>query len=99
VNGNRTLPRKLHLQMDNASDNKSKQILACMAYLVETKNFDVIKLSYLIVAHTHEDVDQWFSVLSRFLKQILMQLLTIDAIICAISDAFKTKKCAPKCVK
>jgi hypothetical protein len=99
INGNRTLPRNLHLQMDNASDNKSKQILAFMAYMVEMQYFDVIKLSYLIVSHTHEDIDQWFSVFSRFIKKILMQILTIGAFIRALSEAFKTKKCAPKCVE
>jgi len=51
------LPPILHLQLDNASDNKSKQFLAFNAYLVENCVFHVVKLSYLIVAHTHEDVD------------------------------------------
>ena len=53
------LPPILHLQLDTASDNKSKQFLAFIAYLVENCVFHVVKLSYLIVAHTHEDVDQY----------------------------------------
>lgn len=93
------LPRKLALQLDNASDNKSKHFLAVMAYLVEIGAYDVIKLSYLIVAHTHEDVDQWFSVYSRFLKKVLMQVLTISAFVQALMSAFKTPKCIPKCVE
>ena len=58
------LPRRMYLQLDNASDNKSAQFLALLAYLIEKGCFDCIKLSYLIVGHTHDIIDQWFSVLS-----------------------------------
>jgi hypothetical protein len=94
-----TLPKMLCLQLDNASENKSKHFLAFMAYLVEIGAFDVIKLSYLIVAHTHEDVDQWFSVWSRFLKYVLMQVLTIAAFVEGLMSAFKSEASKPKCVE
>jgi hypothetical protein len=58
-----------------------------------------VKLSYLIVGHTHEDIDQWFSVLSRFLKKVLMQVLSIGAFIKALSSCYKKEKCQPKCVE
>ena len=32
-----------------------------LCHLVEEKVFDKIKLSFLMVGHTHEDVDQMFS--------------------------------------
>ena len=93
------LPRSLYLQLDNASDNKSLQFLAFIAYLVEMGVFDSIKVNYLIVGHTHELVDQWFSVLSKFIKRILMQLLTIGAFLNALLTHFKTERCSPKCVE
>uniref|UniRef100_A0A8W8MM29 DUF7869 domain-containing protein n=1 Tax=Magallana gigas TaxID=29159 RepID=A0A8W8MM29_MAGGI len=36
-------------------------VLAFMAYLVERKIFRKVKISFLMVGHTHEDVDQVFS--------------------------------------
>ena len=61
----KVLPPILHLQLDNASDNKSRQFLAFVAYLVEMRVFQLVKLSYLLVGHTHEDVDQYFSIFLR----------------------------------
>ena len=54
------LPPTLYLQLDNASDNKNKTILAICDQLVEQGVFVKIKLSFLEVGHTHEDVDQYF---------------------------------------
>ena len=68
IEENGPLPRRLYLQLDNASYNKSAQFLAFLAFLVEMGCFDCIKLSYLIVGHTHEIIDQCFSVLSKYLK-------------------------------
>ena len=62
------LPRRMYLQLDNASDNKSAQFLAFLAYLIEKGCFDCIKLSYLIVGQTHDIIDQWFSVLRKYRK-------------------------------
>ena len=94
------LPQRLYLQLDNAKDNKSAQFLAFIAFLVELHCFECIKVSYLIVGHTHEIIDQWFSVLSKFVKRVLMQVLTIAAFIQALlHGCFKTEKCIPKCVE
>ena len=71
------LPPILHLQLDNASDNKSKQFLAFIAYLVENRVFNVVKLSYLIVAHTHADVDQYLSCCSRFFRRIMQTIFSV----------------------
>jgi hypothetical protein len=62
------LPPILYLQLDNAPDNKSKQFLAFCAYLVEMEIFDCVKVSYLMVGHTHENIDSYFSCISQFLK-------------------------------
>jgi hypothetical protein len=58
--GRERLPPTLYLQLDNASDNKCKAILAFADYLVATGVFRKVKLCFLLVGHTHEDVDQYF---------------------------------------
>jgi hypothetical protein len=62
------LPRTLFLQLDSAKDNKNKYLFAFMEHLVNCKIFDKIEVAFLLVGHTHEDIDQRFSVLSRHLN-------------------------------
>ena len=63
------LPRTLYLQLDNCSgSNKNKYMLAYASSLVEMGVFDEVVLSFLMVGHTHEDVDQLFSVISKAVK-------------------------------
>ena len=89
----------MHLQLDNASENKSRQFLAFIAYLIEMRIFHVVKLSYLIVGHTHEDVDQYFSVISRFFRKLIMCIYSNGGFISALMACFKTPGCIPKCVE
>jgi hypothetical protein len=63
----KTKPRTLFIQLDSAKDNKNKYVMAFMEYLVNCKVFDKIEVAFLLVGHTHEDIDQRFSVLSRHL--------------------------------
>ncbi|XP_046582541.1 uncharacterized protein LOC124289914, partial [Haliotis rubra] len=64
------LPETLYLQADNSpKDNKNKTVLYFLALLVKLKIFKKVKLSFLMVGHTHEDVDQLFSVFARELRQ------------------------------
>ena len=58
--GQTYLPPTLYLQLDNASDNKCRAMLALCDALVTQGVFKKIKVSFLIVGHTHEDVDQYF---------------------------------------
>lgn len=56
------LPPVLYLQADNsAKDNKNFILLGFLGSLVQRKIFQKVKLSFLMVGHTHEDVDQLFS--------------------------------------
>ena len=64
------LPRKICINADNASDNKCWTLLLFLAMLVYHRYTEEVMLSFLIVGHTHEDIDQLFSVLSRYLKKI-----------------------------
>ncbi|XP_062582881.1 uncharacterized protein LOC134244642 [Saccostrea cucullata] len=61
----RRLPPTLFLQADNsAKDNRNFIIMGFLGSLVLRKMFKKVKLSFLMVGHTHEDVDQMFSWIS-----------------------------------
>jgi hypothetical protein len=65
-----TLPRFMHLQMDNTSkDNKNNIFLAFLVRLMANSVFVLIEVMFLRVGHTHEDVDQMFSCFSRKLRK------------------------------
>lgn len=64
------MPPTLHLQMDNCSaDNKNRFVLAYLCFLVQQGIFKEILVSFLIVGHTHEDIDAMFSVITRRLRK------------------------------
>lgn len=57
------------LQLDNTTkENKNQFVLAWLQMPVDTHVFDEILVSFLPVGHTHEDIDQRFSVISRALR-------------------------------
>ena len=59
----------LYLQMDGASgENKNKYVLMFCACLVQLGVFKKVKISFLPVGHTHEDIDQMFSRFSIALR-------------------------------
>ena len=81
------LPRTLFLQVDNASkETKNKAVTAYCAALVEAGVFDTIIVSYLLKGHTHEDIDQIFSVVSEKLQSI--DILWFDEFDEAVAAAF-----------
>ncbi|XP_063406405.1 uncharacterized protein LOC134690365 [Mytilus trossulus] len=62
------LPATLYMQMDNCGrENKNRYLFAFLGLLVELKVFKKIKVSFLPVGHTHEDIDQVFSRFSHWL--------------------------------
>ena len=63
------MPRKCYIQLDNCSgENKNKYFVTFCAALVHLGLFDKIKISFLPVGHTHEDIDQMFSRLAVLWK-------------------------------
>ena len=68
--GNKPLPRTLYIQADNASDNKCWTVLLFLAMLVQHNYTADIYLSFLLVGHTHEDIDALFAVISRHFRSI-----------------------------
>jgi hypothetical protein len=63
------LPPTLTLQLDNASgDNKNRWVFAFCSLLVYRAVFREIYINFLIVGHTHEDIDALFGRWSSMLK-------------------------------
>ena len=68
--GGKTMPRTLYIQAENASDNKNFAMIGFLAALVQHDYCNEVQLSFLLVGHTHEDTDQFFSVLTRHLVRL-----------------------------
>ena len=60
----------LYLQIDNCGENKNKTLFAFLTDLVRKQVFHKIKASFLMVGHTHEDIDQGFATISGHLRQL-----------------------------
>ena len=80
------LPSHLYIQADSASENKSKNFMLFLAILVALGVFNKIKLCYLPVGHTHEDIDQMFSRFSVALAKC--SVLTYDCLFAIMKKAF-----------
>jgi hypothetical protein len=60
--GAKPLLRNLLLQMDNCvKDNKNWHFLAFRSLLTAKDVFEEMKLRFLIVGHTHDDIDGRFN--------------------------------------
>ena len=83
-------PPVLYLQLDNTSrENKNKYVMAYLNMLVTKKIFKKIKIGFLLVGHTHDQIDQMFSRFSTKLnKQRAFRLETLEEI---IMDSYKPK--------
>ena len=67
---NKPMPRTLYIQADNASDNKCWTVLLFLAMLVYHDYTVNVYFSFLLVGHTHEDIDALFAVISRHFRAI-----------------------------
>ena len=64
------MPPTLLIQADNCTrENKNIYMFALCASLVGLGFFQEVALSFLIVGHTHEDIDQRFNCISSNLKR------------------------------
>ena len=64
-----TLPKTLYLQLDNTTRQcKSKFVVAWLSYLIQCGIFNDIYVSFLPKGHTHEDIDQFFSCVAKYLR-------------------------------
>ena len=72
--------------MDNCwRENKNKYVLSYLSYLVQVNVFRHIYINFMLVGHTHNDVDQLFSVISKHFNDT--DAMTIDDIHNVITDA------------
>jgi len=68
--GAKPLPRKLLHQMDYCvKDNKNRYLLAFLSFLTARDVFKEVQLGFLVVGHTHEDIDGCFGYLSKKLRE------------------------------
>ncbi|KAL3695807.1 hypothetical protein R1sor_009883 [Riccia sorocarpa] len=80
------LPPLFMLQMDNsAKDNKNIHVLAFCSELVIRGVFETVEVNFLMVGHTHEDVDALFSKVSA--QTINKDVLTLPALMAEIWDS------------
>jgi hypothetical protein len=64
-----TLPPILCIQADDcAQENKNKFLFGLCATLVGLGYFEEVRVGFLLVGHTHSDIDQQFSSISHVLK-------------------------------
>jgi hypothetical protein len=68
--GSKPLPKTFLLQMDNyVKDNKNRYVLVFLLLLTTREVFEEVKLGFLLVVHTHEDIDGCFEYLSKKLRK------------------------------
>jgi hypothetical protein len=80
-------PENLFLQMDNSGkDNKNNAVFKYLALLVHRGIFNNIVDNFLLVGHTHDRVDQFFSCISRELQN--NDALTHEHLLSCIRDAY-----------
>ena len=80
------LPEVLYLQLDNVYSNKSKTLMRYCNWLVDTGIFKKVKVCFLLVGHTHENIDQMFSRLSVRLRK--SDIFTVRQMMLAARDCF-----------
>jgi hypothetical protein len=57
----KALPPVLHLQLDNAcSDNKNRHTFCFFSLLVANGMFREVYVNFMLVGHTHDDIDALF---------------------------------------
>ena len=100
------LPPVLYLQLDNtARENKNNLLMAYLHLLVHARVFKKIRIGFLLVGHTHDRIDQMFSLLSRKLnrndapsqprlEEVIISAQTIVPKISTITDIFDFRKFA-----
>ena len=73
------MPEVLYIQLDNVGTNKNHWLIAYACWLVQKGIFIKIKINFLLVGHTHENIDQFFSRLSVALQS--ERAFTLDQMI------------------
>jgi hypothetical protein len=81
-------PPLCDIRLDNTTkDNKNKCVFGFMGWLVLTDVFKILRVRYLSVGHTHEDIDALFGVLMQHLYRGRC-FETIEILMKEIYDSF-----------
>ena len=92
------LPKKLFLQLDNSmKDNKNRYVMAFCSLLTTKRIFKEVIVGFLIVGHTHEDINAQFSYLAKLLK--MKNMYVLSDIMKAFMDSQKTTAFIPELVQ
>ena len=83
---NQSMPEVFYLQLDNVNTNKSKDLMAYLSLLVKRGVFMKVKVNFLMVGHTHENIDQMFSRFSVRLRK--EAALTVKALMKIARECF-----------
>ena len=86
-----TIPRVIHVQADNHSDNKCATKPLVLAWIVGMGIVDEIDLSFLVPGHGHSDLDQLFS---KWLRRIIdreLRCVTHTRLMYAIKTASRRR--------
>jgi len=82
-----SFPPELNLQVDGASDNKAAVVFMFMEWLVRTRVFTSVVVSFMMVGHTHNDADQQFVPLTFELRKRIIK--DLEEYLAAIRVAYK----------
>ena len=66
-------PDEFFVQIDGASDNRAVVMFCFCELLVRYGLFDRVRMSFLIVGHTHNDVDQTFAAITFQLRKAVVK--------------------------
>jgi hypothetical protein len=78
----------MYLQIDNCGENKNETLIGFLTDLVCKKVFAKIKAGFLMVGHTHDNIDQIFGTIAAHLKQIHIVCPDRDTLFACIINAF-----------
>lgn len=84
------LPPVLYVQLDNTTrENKNGVLVGYLNLLVEMGIFEKVKIGFLLVGHTHDQIDQMFSRYSVRLRR--ERCFTLPVLIETIQSSYRPK--------
>ena len=84
----------LYVQVDGGPENKNQWMIAYFVLLISLGIFKKIKMCFLPVGHTHEDIDQGFSCIARYLRRV--NAYTFAQLVKHVQDSFKKEEKPPQ---
>jgi hypothetical protein len=81
--------KKLNIQLDNANNNKGWTVIIGLSVLVALGICDKIVVAFLLVGHTHTDVDRIISYVITYLRG--MDIPTLESVKQYALKSFKSK--------